>query len=100
MKISRHFIFTFPKRKVNKMYGGEDYTINVYENKGRGKLIFVGDTHQTTRSHCGFETEAFHVILRANKRLKNKLKKVDKGFNGYWQWQYANDYGIRIEQIA
>lgn len=73
MKIKRHFIAYISRRTYSRTYGGADYTVVVYENKGRGKLEYVGEGNACTRAHRGERNEAFCAVLEKLPRLRKRV---------------------------
>jgi hypothetical protein len=96
-KIKRHFIFTIGNVKISRMYGGSTYTATVYENKGRGKLVRLGERTACTRAHKGEPSEAWSVVMQ-DKRLFNRVKAAGLD-TSYYSYQYAEKIGVKLEQI-
>lgn len=103
---TRHFVFSFTKRTVSRTYGGENYTLAVYENKGPGCMIPLGTVSGCTRGHKGFESEAWSVVWEkayTPRQKSHALKKAkEKGignFPGYYTWTLKEALGIHLTQI-
>lgn len=95
MNTKRHFIYTKIKSRIDRTYGGENYTLAVYENKGRGKIVRIGEISKCSRSHKGEPSEAWGVAFDSlSKREQNRLRKLSSdgrngpGMNQYWlSWE-------------
>jgi len=100
MKIKRHFFFTFAKRVVSRTYGGESYTLNVFENKGRGNFKLLGEREGCTRAHRGFESEAWQVVFPklTPQTRKSILARVDDGAS-YYSYRFVELFGIKLEAM-
>ena len=107
MKIKKHYFYIFLNRKVSRTYGGENYTLAVFENKGRGKFVKLGGTTRCTRAHKGFESEAWTVVWNS-KSLGRKLKKEiesyscanpNNSYSSYYTWRMEELFGIKLEAM-
>jgi hypothetical protein len=103
MKIKRHFIYTVGNVKVSRTYGGSDYTVTVYENKGRGKLVRLGERTACTRGHKGEASEAWSVVMQALPRLCKALAKLPDAereqYTYYYHYTMCERLGISLQQI-
>lgn len=108
--IKRHFIFSKINETVSRTYGGSNYTLALYENKGRGKLVRLGETSACTRAHKGEAHEAWTAIFNTlPKRQQTALMRhpdviAQNNGNGgsfphYLHWSLAEKLGIKLEQI-
>lgn len=102
----RHFVFSFVKRTTSRMYGGENYTLAVYENKGPGCLIPLGTVTGCTRGHKGFESEAWALAWekgfthqQKSRTLKMAEQQKVQNFPGYYTWNLKDSLGIHLTQI-
>lgn len=103
----RHFIFT-KQGKVNKTYGGEDYTLAVYEVIKRGEINGIGEVSKSTRGHKGENSEAWTVAWnnaftsRQQRALIKKMAAREGLTLGrapeYYTYDMRN-YGIIVDQI-
>ena len=75
MKIKHHIVFTVGNVKVSRTYGGCNYTVSVYENKGRGRLVYLGERTACTRGHKGSDHEAWSAALNASPALTRAAKR-------------------------
>lgn len=105
MKTRRHYFFTFRKRTTSRMYGGENYTLAVFQNKGVGNFVFLGEREGCTRGHRGFESEAWSVVM-AGKTLGRIKKEIlaDPGnehgrHTQYYTYTLGERFGVKLEQM-
>lgn len=106
--IKRHFFFTFANRKTSRTYGGENYTLNVFENKGRGRIVHLGTASGCTRGHRGFDSEAWAQVIfpsLTKKTQKAICEFMDKGREqkgmgpSYYAWMLRDSpLAIKLEQ--
>lgn len=73
MKVKRHFVGYISRRVISRTYGGADYTVVVYENKGRGKLEYVAEKNACTRGHRGERNEAFCAVMEKFPKLRKAV---------------------------
>lgn len=111
MKTKRHFLFTKIKSTVSRMYGGENYTLALYENRGRGKLVRLGETSACSRGHKGEESEAWSAIFNLLPKrqqsammkhpavIENNARSGGGSFPNYFGWNIGQAMGIKLEQI-
>lgn len=94
----RHFVFVCAKRK-NDRIGGSTYTLKVYENKAKGKLVYIGETTQCTRSHKGERSEAWSVVTTKFPALKKKLEAIGEDPE-YFSWTLSDKTGIILQDLG
>jgi hypothetical protein len=111
MKIKRHFLYSKIKSSVSRMYGGEDYTLALYENQGRGKIVRLGEVSACSRAHKGEEHEAWSAIFaKLPKRAQSAMMKhpavveTNGRTNGghfpqYCGWSLREALGIKLDSI-
>lgn len=108
--ISRHFFFTTIHEAVRRTYGGTNYTLAVWENKGKGKFVKIGEVSRCTAAHKGKVSEAFGVVweslsAREQRRLL-KLPVIAKenaggggSFPSYFSWSLGDAIGWKVQEI-
>ena len=93
----RHFIYT-AQYKHRRVVGGCNYTIEVYENKGKNQLLkHIGSGSACTSAHRGEESEAWNVILKAIPTIKRNISKGNDLLSGYYNWSEAEEAGIKLQ---
>ncbi len=103
----RHFIYT-KQSKPDRRYGGENYTLTVYEIVKRGELKRVGERKCCSRGHKGEDSEAW-AVARDNAFTPRQMKALTKkmmannslligNYPGYYSYG-MRDYGVIVEQI-
>jgi hypothetical protein len=91
------YIFTKSKSTVSRTYGGENYTLQVYEVKSKNNIIHIGETSACSRGHKGESSEAYSVVFNSlSKRKQNEIKRISKdpensnlGLVNYYSWSYT-----------
>lgn len=105
-KTKRHFVAVIGPYQARR-YGGANYKGAVYENKGRGRLDFVGKFSACTAAHRGEEHEAWCVVAAAFpkmvKRMVAELKargdiRADN-VASYYHWHLREELGIDLMMI-
>lgn len=107
MKIKKHYFYTFLNRKTSRTYGGEDYTLAVFENKGRGKFVKLGEVSRCTRGHKGYDSEAWGVVWNSKSlgKIKNLINSDSDAEpygwknGGYYSYRMQEKFGIKLEQM-
>jgi hypothetical protein len=93
----RHFIYT-AEYKRRRVVGGCNYTIEVYENKGKNQLLkHIGTGSACTSYHKGEESEAWDLILENIPSIKRKIPKGSGLLSGYYNWSDAEEAGIKLQ---
>jgi hypothetical protein len=81
------------------MYGGCDYTVAIYENKGKGDLKYIAECSACTRAHKGEPSEVFTALLAAGKIRPAVIKRLGKSASdGYYFWRMRED-GLNIQEL-
>lgn len=102
------FIFTKSKSSVRRTYGGENYTLQVYEVKSKNNIVHVGEVSRCSASHKGEISEAYTVVFNSlSKRKQNQIKRISKedknktlGLTSYYSWSYTPELlGITLKEI-
>lgn len=105
MKTKLHFFYTFEKRVVSRTYGGENFSLGIYQNKGVGKIVRIGDFEGCTRAHKGFESDAWGVIWKTlSRRVQARLLALcddyDKGrIASYLPHSLIESGAVKLEQF-
>ena len=107
MKIHQHFIAVEKDRKTNRTYGGSNYRLAVYENKGRGSLTYLGDAEACTTSHKGELSEAWTIVVEKglNRGRKAALKRFAANPENrssamdYYANAFENELGIKLQIV-
>lgn len=107
MKTKQHFIAIESKRTISRTYGGSNYTLQIYENKGKGDLIPIGEVSACTRGHKGETSEAWGKIVELKAVKPSLMKQIieaqkkdeNKNYNfiSYWSWKMEEMFGIKLE---
>lgn len=100
--MNRHFFFVCTSRTTSRTYGGSNYTLAVYENKGRGKFVHLGNVSACTRAHKGEVHEAWGVVLAKFPRLGKRIAALEgeRYQSGHYSWQYRDLYGVRVDDMG
>ncbi len=103
------FAYVVAKSTTRRVYGGSNYTLNVYDLTG-GRVERIGEVSACTAAHKGEASEAWGVVLKARpgilktlySRAKAKgdayLMKRAKEDAGYHMWQYR-DLGVELHAL-
>jgi hypothetical protein len=97
--ISQHFVYVCIDRKVNRTYGGSTYKMDIYENKGKGKLKRVASCSACTRAHMGEDSEVFTALIGAGAIRPAVLKQLPDGHQGYYHCGYIAN-GLLIQSMG
>ena len=103
-QIKQHFIVVKTKEVVSRTYGGCTYTLQVYENTGKGEsLKWVASCKACTRGHKGEVSEALTAIVKADAVRPAILKRcgidVKKSYNAYYSHN-MNEEGLTIDCLC
>lgn len=106
-KVKQHFIAIESKRTISRTYGGSNYTLQIYENKGPGELVHLGEVSACTRGHKGEASEAWGKIVDLKAVKPSIMKKIkiaakdpenkNYSFFSYWSWKMADLFGVVLE---
>lgn len=100
-KIKRDFFYIFEKRVVSRTYGGETYTLAVFENRGRGKIVRIGEKTACTRGHKGFDSEAWDVCWNVLTKKEREMIQAARGYQqGYYSCGYRDQLGFKLSQFG
>jgi hypothetical protein len=109
MKVRQQFLITETIRKVRRTYGGSNYTLSIWENKGVGKLIYIGEVSACSSAHKGELSEAWGKILELKKVRRTILKEIktfcakpeNKNYSylSYYTWNMTELFGIELKQL-
>jgi hypothetical protein len=95
----RHFVYVCSKRNKRRYVGGENYTLQVFEFKAKGKLEFVGETSRCTSAHRGYIAEAWGVVVNKFPRLAKKLEATGCP-KGYYTYTQGEEAGIILQDLG
>ena len=97
--ISQHFVYVCTKRKVSRTFGGCDYSMAIYENKGKGELKHVANCSACTRAHKGESSEVFTALLAAEKIRPAVIRQLGaSASDGYYFWRMRED-GLTLQEL-
>lgn len=105
MKTKRHFIAAKTKSTVSRTYGGENYTLTIWENKGKGDLVYLGTVSACSRGHRGEISEAWGYVFRnCFTERRTKAFRATSGFeprwNSYYDSRIHEKAGILLEMLS
>lgn len=100
MKVKREFLWLITDVKISRTYGGSDYTVRVFENKGRGKVVLVGENRCCTRAHRGEVHEAFGVVMNQDQKLHKEVALAGLNEHYYWCHEHGEQLGIWMTQLG
>lgn len=97
--VNQHFIYVCTRRKVSRTYGGNNYTLKIWENKGKGKLAYVACCVACTRADMGEDSEAFTALLDAGAIRPAVLKQLPDFHSGYYNCG-MEEVGLKIQSLG
>lgn len=95
----QHFVYVCTSSKVRRTFGGCNYKLAIYENKGRGKLNKAAECSACTSSHMGEDSEVFTALLRAGAIRPAVIKQLPDDHNGYYHCGYIAN-GLLIQSLG
>lgn len=96
-RIKRHFVFVIVNIRHSRTYGGCNYTVNAYEIRAKGALVFIGEYTACTRAHKGEYSEAWSAVL-SNPKIEKAARRAGLDLC-YWNPGNENK-GWRLDLIG
>jgi len=102
--VKQHFIVVKTKEVVSRTYGGCTYTLEMYENTGKGEPVkHVASCKACTRGHKGEVSEALTAIVESGAIRPCIIKRcginVKKAHSVYYSHN-MNEKGLIIDCLC
>ena len=101
MKIKYHFFYVCSHSAARRTYGGCNYTLQVYQNKGKGRIVHIGEVSACTSAHRGEVSEAWGVVMAKLPHIAHYVKNFwGKESLNYFSSSCAEKCGIVLQNMG
>jgi hypothetical protein len=97
--IKQHFVWTCVSSKVRRTFGGCIYKLDIYENKGKGKVAKVAECSACTSAHKGEDSEVYSALLAAGAIRPAVKKQLADGRGEYYGYD-MREKGLTIQALG